>query len=795
MKNNVNRLLSMILALLLALIPAVLWSGVNAADGQHIKDTQYFDFHTSDQAAFLADTLTSVKEYTDSYKGASNPMPVTLDFSGDGLETVSSYVVQKSNTPDFEQYETLFGRTSGKKYELYNTKLGEHFFWRAASSEETISSSPVHEVYITSEAPRNLFVYGVGNVRDIGGWKSSLGENASIRQGLYFRGANPDAVLERGKMQLRDLGIKVEIDLRSPDHDGGFTGESYIEGIEYHNIRIGEGGRRFDDFREEYTEIFRIISEAGERPVYLHCQAGADRTGLVTLMLLTVCGVSFEDTARDYMFTSFSSYGTRDIKGDFETFYLRLGEFEGDTKAEQAANWLRSKGISDETIEKIRETFVENYDPEYSPESELKPSSWAENEVQLALDAGLLTLELRSGYKKPITRGAVSGMLVNLIEKASGKSIDRILTEKGIYVPDESMFSDTKDKNVIYAYALGIIKGVGNDEFKPQGTLTRAQIAALICRVANLLGVETEGYTHTFEDITGNNKWVDSELGWPSSVGIIKGVSSSRFNPGGDLTKEQAILIAYRALEVLQTEKSMSRLDETGYETPEKDSGKYLTDFVNEDSVIAYITFDTLGDKSDLGNLPLSYNGDVLGTYGYFGNSADISKGYISLGNGFDPSNSSFSVSLWINKDELSDEDPAVISNKDWDSGDNPGFIFSLRKDDIKFNLGDGENRMDEVWYLPSNFCDGWVHLLLIVDRENGKVGVGFDFAEPEMRDIPGELKSISFTTEYSVNIGQDGTGTYEDGLDALVDEIVIFGNVLGTDDISALKAYYKAVE
>ena len=102
---------------------------------------------------------------------------------------------------------------------------------------------------------------------------------------------------------------------------------------------------------------------------------------------------------------------------------------------------------------------------------------------------------------------------------------------------------------------------------------------------------------------------------------------------------------------------------------------------------------------------------------------------------------------------------------------------------------------MDEVWYLPSDFCDGWVHLLLIVDRENGKVGVGFDFAEPEMRDIPGELKSISFTTEYSVNIGQDGTGTYEDGLDALVDEIVIFGNVLGTDDISALKAYYQAVE
>ena len=256
-------------------------------------------------------------------------------------------------------------------------------------------------------------------------------------------------------------------------------------------------------------------------------------------------------------------------------YMVLIGVGEGDTKAEQAANWMKSKGISDETIEKLRTTFIENYDPDYEPESELTPSSWAQEEVNLATEIGLAPLELRTGFKDPITRGDISGALVNLITKCTGFRIDSLLQKNGAAI-NEEMFSDTKDNNILSAAALGIINGVGGGKFNPNGTLTRAQIAALINRVANVLGIETDGYTHNFTDITDNNKWVDSELGWPSSVGIIKGVSSSRFNPGGDLTKEQAILIAYRALEVLQTEKSMSRLDETGYETPEKDSGKYL---------------------------------------------------------------------------------------------------------------------------------------------------------------------------------------------------------------------------
>ena len=61
--------------------------------------------------------------------------------------------------------------------------------------------------------------------------------------------------------------------------------------------------------------------------------------------------------------------------------------------------------------------------------------------------------------------------------------------------------------------------------------------------------METDGYTHTFTDVAGH--WCDTELGWPVHAGIINGVGNNRFDPDGVLTTEQAIVITQRALEVL----------------------------------------------------------------------------------------------------------------------------------------------------------------------------------------------------------------------------------------------------
>ena len=136
-------------------------------------------------------------------------------------------------------------------------------------------------------------------------------------------------------------------------------------------------------------------------------------------------------------------------------------------------------------------------------------------------------------------------MFVNLIELASGMSIDDFLAEKGVEI-NENAFIDTTCRYVLAANALGIIRGVGGDRFDPDGTFRREQIAAIISRTARALGIDTAGYTHPFTDV--HAEWLDIELGWPVNYGIIRGVSADRFDPSGPLSTEAAIAIAYRAL-------------------------------------------------------------------------------------------------------------------------------------------------------------------------------------------------------------------------------------------------------
>ena len=173
------------------------------------------------------------------------------------------------------------------------------------------------------------------------------------------------------------------------------------------------------------------------------------------------------------------------------------------------------------------------------------PSSWASAEVNAAISVGLVPQSLQRGYQAPISRGAVAQMLINLVEQTAGQGIDAFLTGKGTTV-NSTAFTDTSDKAVLAANALGLIHGTGDGRFDPEGTLTRAQIAAIINRYAIQFGVGVANYSHSFTDVSGH--WVNTELGWPVHAGILQGVGEGRFNPEGQLTVEQAIMIVYRAL-------------------------------------------------------------------------------------------------------------------------------------------------------------------------------------------------------------------------------------------------------
>ena len=136
-----------------------------------------------------------------------------------------------------------------------------------------------------------------------------------------------------------------------------------------------------------------------------------------------------------------------------------------------------------------------------------------------------------------------------------------------------------------------------------------------------------------------------------------------------------------------------------------------------------------------------------------------------------------------------------MISNKDWQNGRNKGFILSYRgSNDIKFNAGDGKiNRIDYTRVLPTNYDEGWMHVILTVDREKNRVRIYYDFTfEGNEAEISDSFAETAFDS-LDLNIGQDGTGILQYALPAQMDELIITADILSEADVAALETHYKS--
>ena len=175
-----------------------------------------------------------------------------------------------------------------------------------------------------------------------------------------------------------------------------------------------------------------------------------------------------------------------------------------------------------------------------------QPSSWAKAEVDKAIAAGLVPAELQANYTKGISRANLSKILSALLDKVYGKAPTKT----------DAKFKDTTDADVLKAANLGIINGYdagnGTFNFKPNNTLKRSEMSAIVNRVAKLCGKTTTGYDKEVKFADTANHWCKTELGWPVHVGIVKGTSDTTFSPENTLTTEQTIMMIYRAYEALK---------------------------------------------------------------------------------------------------------------------------------------------------------------------------------------------------------------------------------------------------
>jgi len=331
------------------------------------------DIHTDLQYSYLKDPdWRNIKAYipttgADGGNKGDKSAPKALSFKFEDVADAGTYYIQISKDNTFANAEV---RTSTKKsYDFINAEVGTKYYYRAAVSQDALASATVKEYQVADTAPRNLKVGGMINFRDQGGWKSSLVPNGVIKQGLYYRCAQFNNITAEGKKVIKDLGIKVDIDMRDrpPSTSPINTSDWPVQIIDAH-VASGTENVRWEGsngIAATYKKIFEAIAQADEKPIALHCTHGADRTGIMSFFLMGLLGASEADIGRDYVLTRFA--GERAVpptgsSSEIAKWFTKTNALAGATFADKTYKHLKDDfGISAITLETIREKFVPGY--------------------------------------------------------------------------------------------------------------------------------------------------------------------------------------------------------------------------------------------------------------------------------------------------------------------------------------------------------------------------------------------------------------------------------------------------
>ena len=268
------------------------------------------------------------------------PVPMHLNWSHQADAAAQRLEVSESSTYSDSLVFVLDKDTSD--YDLYNLIPGRTYYCRVISVKDDVETKVGESVIQPQGMLRWVYAEGTWNVRDMGGWPG-LGGNP-IKYGKIFRGAqliapkSPFNVLltASGIEAMRNVGIRAELDLRSasqaPNTVSAISKKvNGVQDVDFLNISESVNARmlNFDRNDANIRELQWIIDElkAG-KPVFYHCQNGADRTGTLGFLIGALLGMSEGDLAKDYELTTFCEAAAAKFDPT-EKGFARLRNYEG----------------------------------------------------------------------------------------------------------------------------------------------------------------------------------------------------------------------------------------------------------------------------------------------------------------------------------------------------------------------------------------------------------------------------------------------------------------------------------
>ena len=145
-----------------------------------------------------------------------------------------------------------------------------------------------------------------------------------------------------------------------------------------------------------------------------------------------------------------------------------------------------------------------------------------------------------------------SGNITLTVSPAGGSYVPPVVVvtppeEEKDETPTIADFTDLDEnawyrEGVEYVLENGLMKGVGDDKFLPDGTADRAMLATIIWR---LDGEQEVDFELTFEDVEPDT-WYTEAVRWAASEKVVNGYSDLKFGLFDPITREQLAVMLYR---------------------------------------------------------------------------------------------------------------------------------------------------------------------------------------------------------------------------------------------------------
>lgn len=180
------------------------------------------------------------------------------------------------------------------------------------------------------------------------------------------------------------------------------------------------------------------------------------------------------------------------------------------------------------------------------------PSAWAKPEVQRGIELEIVPARLQSKYQDAITREEFAELIVNAVfanVKSQGYTYwtkEQVLEQVTLDVE----FEDAKQEHVKLAYILGAVNGVSDTKFAPDNKITRQEAAMMLVNTSHI----SVGFSYAdnksmgYKDFNSIAEWAKPAVQAAWSIGFMQG-NGDKFNPKGNITREQAIATVLRLYE------------------------------------------------------------------------------------------------------------------------------------------------------------------------------------------------------------------------------------------------------